>query len=81
MRIGELSDATGASPRSLRYYEKLGLIGSSRLANGYRDYDASAVAAVSTIRSLLGLGFPTALIGRICPAPDKRARPPATAPP
>jgi DNA-binding transcriptional MerR regulator len=67
MRIGELSDATGASPRSLRHYEKLGLISSARLANGYRDYDASAVATVSTIRSLLDLGFPTALIERILP--------------
>ncbi len=67
MRIGELSEATGASPRSLRYYEAHGLIHSRRQPNGYREYDASAVDAVRTIRSLLDLGFPTALIERILP--------------
>ncbi|MBO9577170.1 MAG: MerR family transcriptional regulator [Microbacteriaceae bacterium] len=67
MRIGELSEITGASPRSLRYYESLGLISSERQANGYRDYDADAAAAVATIRSLLDLGFPTALIEHILP--------------
>lgn len=67
MRIGELSEATGASPRSLRYYEQLGLIRSTRLTNGYRDYDPSAVQVVATIRDLLDLGFPTALIERILP--------------
>ena len=67
MRIGELSGATGASPRSLRYYEQVGLIQSAREPNGYRAYDESAVAAVVTIRSLLDLGFPTDLIQGILP--------------
>ena len=67
MRIGDLSAATGASPRALRYYEEHGLIASEREPNGYRAYDASTVDAVLTIRSLLDLGFPTELISGILP--------------
>jgi DNA-binding transcriptional MerR regulator len=67
MRIGELSSRTGASPRSLRYYEQLGLISAAREANGYREYDESTVRVVETIRSLLDLGFPSALIERVLP--------------
>ncbi|WP_435742936.1 MerR family transcriptional regulator [Microbacterium sp. PMB16] len=65
MRIGEVVQRTGATARSLRYYEKLGLIASERLSNGYRDYDESTVSAVSIIKSLLGLGFSTAVIADV----------------
>lgn len=65
MRIGELAERTGASTRSLRYYESLGLISAVRQPNGYRDYDAATVAEVTTIRSLIGLGFPTAVIAEV----------------
>src|SRR3954470_4187723 len=67
MRIGDLSAATGASPRALRYYEEHGLITSDREPNGYRAYAESAVDTVRAIRSLLDLGFPTELIARILP--------------
>lgn len=67
MKIGELSRVTGASPRSLRYYEELGLISSVRQPNGYRDYDEATAGVVSTIKSLLELGFPMTLIGRVLP--------------
>ncbi|ONI72577.1 hypothetical protein BWI15_20260 [Kribbella sp. ALI-6-A] len=67
MKIGELSRASGASPRSLRYYEELGLITSVRQPNGYRDYDEATVGLVSTIKSLLELGFPMTLIERVLP--------------
>jgi DNA-binding transcriptional MerR regulator len=67
VRIGELSRTTGASARSLRYYEKLGLISSERESNGYREYDASAIHIVGTIKSLLELGFPTTLIEQVLP--------------
>lgn len=56
MRIGELAKAAGVSPRSLRYYEKRGLLRARRQANGYREYDDSAVTRVHNIRTLLGAG-------------------------
>ncbi|WP_263118758.1 MerR family transcriptional regulator [Cellulomonas fimi] len=57
MIIGELSGRTGVSTRSIRYYEKLGLIGSDRSANGYRHYDEQAVEVVRTVRAMFDLGF------------------------
>ncbi|MDA0562792.1 MerR family transcriptional regulator [Streptomonospora sp. S1-112] len=57
MRIGELAEATGASPRALRHYEAAGLIASERAPNGYRVFDASAVVRVRNIRHLLEVGL------------------------
>lgn len=57
MRIGELSRRTGASPRSLRHYERHGLLAADRAANGYRDYRPDAVGRVQAIRTLLDHGF------------------------
>jgi DNA-binding transcriptional MerR regulator len=57
MIIGELSTRSGVSPRSLRYYEQLGLVSSTRASNGYRHYHDDAVAIVRTIRSAFDLGF------------------------
>ncbi|SDM64007.1 MerR family transcriptional regulator [Allokutzneria albata] len=57
MRIGELAEATGVTPRALRHYEQAGLITSRRLANGYRDYPESAVARVRNLRLLLDFGL------------------------
>ncbi|MEF2977640.1 MerR family transcriptional regulator [Subtercola sp. YIM 133946] len=65
MRIGELSQSTRASARSLRYYEQIGLISTTRRSNGYREYSEDTVGTVRTIRMLLDLGFPTSLIGEV----------------
>src|SRR3954453_7651134 len=57
MRIGELSKRTGASPRSLRYYEEQGLLTSSRSAAGQRHYSDAEVQRVSLIRQLFEAGL------------------------
>jgi DNA-binding transcriptional MerR regulator len=57
VRIGELSEATGASPRALRHYEQQGLITSTRAANGYRVYDSGTAVRVRNIRRLLEAGL------------------------
>ncbi|MNR68005.1 HTH-type transcriptional regulator HmrR [compost metagenome] len=49
MKIGELSRLTGVSIRSLRHYEKRGLISPLRLPNGYREYSPLTVQTVETI--------------------------------
>lgn len=57
MRIGELAEGTGATPRALRHYERAGLISSERAPNGYRIYDERAVVRVRNIRYLLAAGL------------------------
>lgn len=72
MLIKELSLKTGASVRSIRYYETKKLINSSRLENGYRDYETTAVKRIKTIQFYLGLGLSTQEIASIiqCPTID-----------
>lgn len=57
MQVGELAARTGASIRSLRYYEQVGLLQARRRANGYREFDVAAVERVRAIRALLANGF------------------------
>lgn len=63
MRIGELAQSTAVSRDSLRFYERLGLIGSRRSANGYRDYPLQARELVLYIKTAQRLGFSLAEIG------------------
>lgn len=67
MLIGELARRTGVSERLLRYYESRGLITSSRLANGYRDYSQATEQTVAHIRALLAAELPTRIIRQILP--------------
>lgn len=65
--IGEAARASGASVRSLRFYEDEGLIVPGRCSNGYRDYCSSTIDRVLVIRSLLGYGLPVRLIKDVLP--------------
>lgn len=65
MRIGELAEATGASARSLRYYEERGLLESERSASGQRRYGPEAVEKVRWIRQLLAAGLPSRAIVKL----------------
>lgn len=57
MRIGELAELAGTSPRALRHYEAQGLLTARRTTNGYREYDEADLRLVAEIRSLLAIGF------------------------
>ncbi|UFU05366.1 MerR family transcriptional regulator [Ruania halotolerans] len=67
MRIGELAQRTGASIRSLRYYENRGLLAPARTVSGQRQFDESDVHRVSLIRQLLAAGLGTAAIADVLP--------------
>ncbi|GLY90895.1 MerR family transcriptional regulator [Actinoallomurus iriomotensis] len=70
MRIGELSRLSGASPRSIRHYESVGLLSSGRDSRGYRDFDESAVAQIAKIKLLLGVGLDITDIVVMLPSAD-----------
>ena len=65
MRVGELSASTGVSVRSIRHYERSGLLDATRRANGYREFDPSSVDRVRVIRDLIDSGFTVEEIGSL----------------
>ncbi|MFB2581226.1 MerR family transcriptional regulator [Herbiconiux sp. P15] len=67
MRIGELSERTGASIRSLRYYEERGLIRAERSPSGQRHYAVGTVERVRLIRDLLAASLGTEAIADVLP--------------
>lgn len=68
MRIGNLAQAAGVSCDTLRFYEKQGLIRSTRAGNGYRLYAPETAQLVTYIRTAQKLGFSLAEIGKSMPA-------------
>ena len=58
MKIGELARATGTKVETIRFYEKIGLLGApSRTDGNYRDYSAHHLGRLSFIRRARDLGF------------------------
>lgn len=62
LRIGELAERTGVSPRLIRYYEAQDLLRAERSSTGQRVFDQSHVELIGTIRWLLDAGLPTRVI-------------------
>jgi DNA-binding transcriptional MerR regulator len=58
LRVGELADAVGVAPDTVRYYEKAGLLPPpARTPAGYRAYDAGAVDRLRFIQGAQRLGL------------------------
>ena len=62
VRIGELAELTGTTPRTIRYYEEIGLLGSApdRTQGKHRVYteaDAERLREIVRLRDLLGLSL------------------------
>jgi DNA-binding transcriptional MerR regulator len=57
-RRGELAEASGLNPETLRFYEQVGLIRKpNRAANGYRQYGPEALRRLQFIKEIKDLGF------------------------
>ncbi|MCP2163855.1 MerR family transcriptional regulator [Goodfellowiella coeruleoviolacea] len=65
MRIGELARRTAVSERSLRYYEKQGLLTAERTRGGHREYGQDAVDRVIRIQQLFAAGFCSSKIAQL----------------
>lgn len=58
MRIGELAQKAGVTPRTIRYYENLGLLSpSEREGSGFRYYTETELAKLQKIDCLKSLGL------------------------
>ena len=67
MRIGELAALTGASARSLRYYEEQHLLSSYRTRSGQRVYAGEAEDRVRRIQRLYRAGLCSSTIADLLP--------------
>ncbi|MCB1632477.1 MAG: MerR family transcriptional regulator, partial [Pseudomonadales bacterium] len=66
MRIGEIAEVTGVPPKTIRYYEEIGLIPrASRGDNGYRRYRQRDVEILRFIQRARRLGFSVKDVGNL----------------
>ena len=71
MNIGEVSALTHVSIRTLRHYDKIGLLRPTQVTEaGYRQYDETALQRLHTILLFRELEFSLTDIQRIIDAPD-----------
>lgn len=76
LRIGDVARAVGTTPRTIRYYEQLGLLPTtaSRVAGAHRTYSAEEVERlreVMRLKELLGLSLEE--LGTLLAAEEARA--------
>jgi len=57
MNIGQAAQRSGLPPKTIRYYEDIGLLLPARRANGFRDYGDKDVHELRFIARARGLGF------------------------
>ncbi|MBB4005250.1 MAG: Cu(I)-responsive transcriptional regulator [Aurantimonas endophytica] len=57
MNIGEASRLSGLPPKTLRYYEEVGLVTPARSSNGYRNYRDRDVHMLRFLQRSRSLGF------------------------
>ena len=72
MRISELAEAAGVSVRTLRWYDKIGLLLPEQVdpQSGYRNYGPASLERLRDILFYRELDFPLEEIRRILDAPD-----------
>jgi len=57
MNIGDVAKRSGLPPKTIRYYEEIGLIKPQRTDNGYRVFDARDLHKLGFIGRARSLGF------------------------
>lgn len=76
MRIGELAREVGVNPRTIRYYEGIGLLPAPvRSGSGYREYREADAERLVFVKTAQRLGLTLAEIGEILAFRDRGERP------
>lgn len=76
MEIRELAKMTGIPPKTIRYYESIGVLPSpKRKPNGYRNYDEPDIERVKFVSGARSLGFSLDAIAEIMALRDRREAP------
>lgn len=80
MHIGDLSEATGLSQRTIRHYDDVGLLpATTRSEGGFRVYTDSDLQRMLVIRSMKPLGFTLEEMGELLDTVDTLAAEPGNA--
>lgn len=75
MNIGIAAERSGIPPKTIRYYESIGLLTSAeRAANGYRDYHDADVHTLRFVRRARRLGFTVLEVAKLLGLWRDRAR-------
>ena len=75
MQIGELARITSTKVKTIRFYEKIGLLPEpGRTAGNYRDYGGDHLARLSFIRRARDLGFTLDQVRELLALSDDRDR-------
>jgi MerR family redox-sensitive transcriptional activator SoxR len=73
MTIGELAERSGVASSALRYYERLGLIRSTRTGGNQRRYQRAELRRVAFIRIAAQVGIPLdEIAAALAELPDER---------
>lgn len=76
MRIGELGERVGVNPRTVRYYEGIGLLPDpERRPSGYREYTEDDVGRLVFIKAAQRLGLALSEISEILRFRERAERP------
>lgn len=67
MRIADVANQVGTSPRMLRYYETQGLLAPARSESGYRDYSDQDLRIARQITTMSSAGLTLAEIKTVLP--------------
>ncbi len=75
-RIGQLARMAGVSERTLRHYDKIGLLAPAAVdaLTGYRWYGVAELSRLERIRALQRLGLPLRRIADLLDAPEAQVR-------
>jgi DNA-binding transcriptional MerR regulator len=76
VRIGELAERVGVNPKTIRYYEAIGLLPDpERQPSGYRDYTDDDVDRLRFVRTAQRLGLSLSEISEILAFRERDERP------
>jgi DNA-binding transcriptional MerR regulator len=68
MRISELADQVGVPVSTIRYYERIGLVGEpARTGSGYRDYDDESATRLLFVTRARRLGISCEQVAELLP--------------
>lgn len=75
-RIGQLARMAGVTERTLRHYDRIGLLRPAAVdaATGYRWYGVAELTRLERVRGLQRLGLPLRRIADLVDAPDQQVR-------